>query len=598
MTMMAPGMPRVLRSSPTLARIERQHILCVAALATALAGLAAPAGAQAPSPSQVTPRSLAPDIQRAPTGVLLPDASAGQVPPGAQGVTLRVGAVVVEGGDPELAATTEAAVAAIRGRTVTVAAIYAAAAAIEQAYAARGYFLTRVIVPPQDARHGGTLRLRVVEGFIEAVDTDRLPLRAKERVDAITADLVGVRRLTLGRFERKLLLAGDMPGLALRSTLEPGRTTGAVRLILQGEHRPVSADLAIDNSLPKSLGSTSATLSAAFQSVAGGGELVYLSASGSPSNGWLASESPRRLIAAGIVMPVGNDGLTVNVEATLSDTHPRTGPATLETESSLRRFAFRLAYPLIRSRSTNLNLRAALEIADEQQRAPLFDVTLYDDRLRPVRIGADLTHVVALTGTSISAGIDFSQGFHWLGSRGRNQATFMQPLSRGLGNDIFSKLEFRARLTQTLLWNFALELSGRAQYALTGPLLNSERFTLGGPRGLSALDSGLLAGDSGWLVRAELQYAAFIPPGPAGQGLMTPYVFGSRGQAVNLRPTILERRTVGATNVGLGIRTTILPASLALSARSVELGLEGARQIADGPGNDGWRVNANAALRF
>ncbi|WP_246088876.1 ShlB/FhaC/HecB family hemolysin secretion/activation protein [Phreatobacter stygius] len=562
------------------------------------AGMSVPGFAQAPSPSQVTPRSLAPDIQRSPTGVVLPEVPAGQVPPGAAGVTLRVGAVVVEGGDPGLAPDTAAITATLRGRTVSIAAVYAAAAAIEQLYASRGYFLTRVVIPPQDARHGGTLRLRVVEGFVEAIDSSRLSSRVRGRVDTITAGLVGVRRLTLAVFERKLLLAGDTPGLALRSRLEPGSATGAVKLVLDGEHRPLGADLSIDNSLPKSLGTTSATLSAAFQSAAGMGELAYITASGSPSNGWLASEGPRRLVAAGIILPLGADGLTFNAEATLSDTHPRNGPGVLQTESTLRRLAFRLAYPLIRSRTTSLTLRAALEVTDEQQRAPLFDIALYDDRLRPIRIGADLVHVVASTGTSLGLGFDFSQGFHWLGSRGRADATLDRPISRALGNDVFSKLEFRARLTQALAWNFALELSGRAQYALTGPLLNSERFTLGGPRSLSALDSGLLAGDSGWLIRAELQYSALIPPGPAGQGAMVPYLFVARGQAVNLRPTIVERRTVGATNVGAGVRATVVPNGQPLAPRAIDLGLEGARQIGDGPGHDGWRVNANASVKF
>lgn len=582
---------------PYLRIPRRRPIRAAALIGASLIALAVPATAQAPSPGQVTPRTFAPDLQRSPTGIVLPEAGAGQVPPGATRATLRIGTVVVEGGDPGLAVETEVAVGRLRGRTVTVAEIYAAAAAIEQAYAARGYFLTRVVVPPQEARHGGTLRLRVVEGFVESIDTARLPERVRQRVAAITADLVGQRRLPLGTFERKLLLAGDVPGLALRSTLEPGTATGAVRLVLSGEQRPVSAEISIDNSLPKSLGTTSATLSAAFQSLTGSGELVYLAASGSPANGWLSSEGPRRLVAAGFILPLGTDGLSLNAEATLSDTHPRTGPAALATESTLRRLALRLLYPLIRSRSTNLTLRAAVELVDEQQRAPLFDATLYDDRVRPVRLGADATHVIALTGTTISAGIDFSQGFHWLGSRGQSDATFLRPLSRVAANDVFSKLEFRARIAQALPANFTFELSGRAQYALTGPLLNSERFTLGGPRGLSALDSGLLAGDSGWLVRAELQYAALIPPGPAGQGIFLPYLFASRGQAVNLRPTVLERRTVGATNVGLGVRTTVLPAA-SLAARSIDLGLEGAREITDGHANDGWRVNANASFKF
>lgn len=565
-----------------------------------LAGLAVPAAQaqQTPSPGQLAPRTLAPEIQRGPTGVGLPQMDGTEAPRGSEAIPLRVGEILVEGGDPALAAATETAIARIRGRTVAVAEVYAAAAAIEQAYAARGYFLTRVVLPPQNVRHGGTLRLRVIEGYIEGVDTTALPAQARSRVDDVLAGITGRRRLPLGEFERRLLIAGDTPGLALRSMLVPGSGTGAVRLVLTGDHRPLAAELSVDNSLQKSLGTTSATLSAAFQSLMGAGELIYATTSGAPGQGFLSADSPRRLIAAGVIIPLGPHGLTFNAEATLSDTKPRSGRDVLETESTFRRFAFRLAYPLIRSRTTSLTLRAALEITDEEQRAPLFAAVLYDDRLRPLRFGFDWSHVLMTSGTMLGFGLDYSQGLSWLGSRGRDDATINRPISRALGNDLFSKVELRARVAQALPLNFTIELSGRAQYALSGPLLNSERFTLGGIRSLSALDSGRLVGDTGWLVRAELQYAVALPRGPAGAGPMTPYLFVSRGQAVNLRPTFVEPRTVGATNAGLGIRSTLLPVALPYGPRALDLSLEAAREFTDGPGKDGWRINVAAAARF
>src|SRR3546814_11674392 len=75
-----------------------------------------------------------------------------------------------------------------------------------EARAARaGHTLTRVLVPAQDLRDGATLRLVVVEGFIERVDTDRVPPLVRKRVAALLAPLVGRDDVTLPMIERRLL---------------------------------------------------------------------------------------------------------------------------------------------------------------------------------------------------------------------------------------------------------------------------------------------------------------------------------------------------------------------------------------------------------
>jgi len=92
-------------------------------------------------------------------------------PANASSLSVAVSNVAVSGGFPELEAETSAIIEKIRGRRVSVADIFVAANAIEQAYAARGYVLVRVAVPPQKLQNGGTLRLVVLDGFIEGVDT-------------------------------------------------------------------------------------------------------------------------------------------------------------------------------------------------------------------------------------------------------------------------------------------------------------------------------------------------------------------------------------------------------------------------------------------
>ena len=77
----------------------------------------------------------------------------------------------------------------------------------------------------------------VVDGFIESIDTSRVPERLRPVIVARTNALIGKRHITLGEIERRLLIAGDAPGLRLRSTLARGQREGGTRLVLEGIYR-------------------------------------------------------------------------------------------------------------------------------------------------------------------------------------------------------------------------------------------------------------------------------------------------------------------------------------------------------------------------
>ena len=174
----------------------------------------------------MTPTTLAP--APGPSGAITITSPAGLASPAnAANLSVTIGNVTVEGGFPELAAETAAITAKIRGRRVSVAALFAAANAIEQAYAARGYVLVRVAVPPQQLKNGGTLRLVVIDGFVEGVDVKGIPEKQRALVQARLASLIGERHVSLSEIERRLLLASDIPGLTLSSTITRGTTPGA-----------------------------------------------------------------------------------------------------------------------------------------------------------------------------------------------------------------------------------------------------------------------------------------------------------------------------------------------------------------------------------
>ncbi|MEH0069248.1 POTRA domain-containing protein [Pannonibacter sp. Pt2-lr] len=193
---------------------------------------------------------------------------------------------------------------------MTGAGLFAAARRLEEVYTRAGYVLVRVSLPPQTIRNGKPLRLVVTDGQIETVDVSALPARVQGHVRAVIAPLSGKARVTQAELERRLLLAGDTPGLILRSTLKAGSQPGTTVIAVDGRHDAISATVTMDNSTGKDLGGYTAGLGVDFNSLLGFGETAYLRANGYPGlDGGAFSDDPRnRQLIAGVTVPLGAPG--------------------------------------------------------------------------------------------------------------------------------------------------------------------------------------------------------------------------------------------------------------------------------------------------
>jgi len=348
---------------------------------------ALPAVAQ--TASQITPPSYAPPVLQPRAPIVIPENVSALAPPGSEALEVRLEGVAIEGAEidsEQLAALRTRLV----GRSLKVAEIFVAARELENRYARSGHVLVRVIVPPQKLSDGATLRLKVVEGFIEAVDTSHVPANVRRQVTLRLAPLVGVRDITMTAIERGLLLAADLPGVTLRSTLMAGRAEGATVLLVEAQQRQMEGFFSLDNTLPSSLGRVSMGLGLSLNSVLGFGETIYVRASGLPSGGGdtgVLDTTPRdRALALGAIMPVGADGLTFNLEATDARTAPRHDATQPGFASRFQRLSGRLGYPLVRSRALTASADLAFDAQDE--RVQLIDpmvAPLSLDRLRIVR---------------------------------------------------------------------------------------------------------------------------------------------------------------------------------------------------------------------
>nr|WP_249123442.1 MULTISPECIES: ShlB/FhaC/HecB family hemolysin secretion/activation protein [unclassified Bradyrhizobium] len=553
---------------------------------------------EAQTASQITPPSFRPEIAR-PGGFVLPGAPGLATPAGAEKLFVRLSGVRVVGGLPQLAAATAALEARLTARPVSGAEIFAAARDLEAAYAAAGYVLARVVLPPQQLVNGARLRLVVVDGFIERIETKGVPEPVRRRIDALVGPLTGRRGLTLAEIERRVLLAGDTPGAILRSTLQPGAAEGSTVLVIEARYQAVSETLTFDNTLSKALGRTTLGVGLDLNSVAGLGELTYLRAGGHPDGGdnGLFDRYPRnRSLAAGVVVPLWVEGLTFNAEFTDARTTPQ-AVAGVQTTDTFDRLSLRLRYAWLRGRSANFNSELAFDAQNETQ--SLFvggvPVPLSDDRLRIVRFAND-GDVLTPWGATISGRATFSFGIDGLGARSAADATPLLPLSRQGADASFQKFDVALNYSQTLIEHLAISVSARAQTSFDKPLLRSEQIGIANTGGLSAFDAGSVVGDQGYVVRGELVSPWSLPLPIAALGVvLAPYVFGAYGEVSLQNPTVLEVSTTRATSYGGGLRIGgAAPGTLSNGSLSLEYGRA---SRSDGiPGGD--RLTVVSAFRF
>ena len=544
-------------------------------------------------PSQVTPQTLRPKAAPDDQAIVLPGASATTPAAGNSSLTVEVGAVQIQDGFPELAAASDAVIAKVRYRRLSVAQIYAAASGLEKVYREAGYPLVRIVLPPQNLVDHGQLRLLVVDGFIEAVDVDRVPTRAQEAVAKRTAALVDRRHLKLVEIERALLIAGEVPGLKLKSTLERGRREGGVKLLLEGEHDLVTGSVGIDDRLSSSLGTWQLRGAVALNNALGAGEQVYATAgSGTNLRSAVAGTSPLTIYGGGAIVPIGVDGVTINPEYTHSTTRTAQTSGVPASLGTFERYALRLRAPISLTRKASLYANFSLEEIDQQIAAPDFAITLNHDHYRAFRAGADYATTLPW-GTGMQLGAQMSMG---LGGRDSfDAATSGVPLSRLGARPDFAKLAASARFSQPLPADLRIDVIATGQFTAGKPMLRPEQVALDGNDAVSAFASGSFSADQGVTLRSEVSRPFAFAVG-GFNATASPYVFGAAGRGWLANATSVEQSVFNAGALGLGVRGTV---DVAAAELHPSLALEVARGFTDLRGvREGWRANMLASVTF
>jgi hemolysin activation/secretion protein len=437
------------------------------------------------------------------------------------------------------------------GSTVTLETLDTLAAAISARYRAEGYVLSQAILPAQ-AIQDGVVRIVVVEGFIDRVAVEGGRPSAQAALNRRFRFVAEDRPLSLYTLERAVLLSRDTLGGGVETVLAPSPATfGGADLTVQYTPKTFEAFGLVDNRASRLFGPWVARAGVTSYNLLGGTERLDLSVASSLGGPEL------RFIEGGISLPLAFtdgtwlDGARFEIGADATRGRPDLGKSgapdltALQDETQVRVALF---VPFIRTRSENLFVRTGLTWREStvEQRFAGQDLGRSTDRLLVAELRgiwdiADRFGGVTLFDAALRQGLN--TGNATIGFTGPNAPRADFTLLRGA----------IARVQELGIpqWSLYGEILGQ----LAGTILpESERFAAGGERLGRGFAPGNTTGDSGFGGRLELR--RLITLGDIGRlpALMTAYVFGDWGAAIDRSGTRDGDTWEQLSSVGFGAR--------------------------------------------
>ena len=459
-------------------------------------------------------------------------------------IEFEVSAIRIVGADHLDAGAGHAFFAPLEHRKIVLQELRDAAQKLEQHYRAKGYFLTRVIVPPQKVRDG-VLEVQVIEGYVDAAFVDAPNDRARTLIERMVRPIPAEQPLRLAALEQVLLRGNDLPGLTLTSVLRPGALPGSSDLVLTVKNRPTQFFASYSNSGSDTLGPSMYTVGASLQDPLhrpGALDISY-SAAG-PGLAELGATSLR------YSMPVGSRGAILSLGGVLANARPGGAISDLDVHSHSVSGNIRLRVPLQRERRNSFYLDLALTVNRSKVRA--LGQPLSDDRSTVAELSVNWQQA-GWAGGQMSLGASVLRGVNMLGALGADAAL---PSVPGFEPN-FTKVTFQFQRSQPLYRQLSLLLSAQGQYS--GDLLVSgEQVSFGGSMLGRGYDPSLLTGDRPIGGSAQLQLGLpklKVDGRVEGASL---YGFFDWATATTIAHGSMPAVSGSLASLGLGLRFTVL----------------------------------------
>nr|WP_087574973.1 ShlB/FhaC/HecB family hemolysin secretion/activation protein [Sphingomonas sp. CDS-1] len=386
-------------------------------------------------------------------------------------------------------------------------------------------YLAAVQVPPQRIEKGGTVRFDIFMARLVAIEVRGDAGNSERLIAAHMEALKGQPVFNVREAERHLLLARDLPGYDVRLALRPaGTAPGEVVGEVQVVRQRVELDVNVQNFGSNAVGRFGGLARVRFNDMTGLGDSTVFSIFNT------AQPSEQTVLQVGHSMALGSDGMRLSGDLTYAWSKPGIDGVPLSSETMIATAA--LAYPLARRQVHTLLATGGLDVVNQDLRfgsGPVKEM-LSRDRLRVLflRLEGELIDpdsVVSTTGYSgiepkwrLGGAVEVRQGIDGLGASQPSA-----PISQPGGDPSAFVVRTSAQAEYRPAPNVTFALSPRAQYS-PDVLLSYEQMSAGNYTVGRGYDPGVLTGDSGVGVTAELRYGRIMPRGPGGFAFQ-PFIF-------------------------------------------------------------------------
>lgn len=516
--------------------MSRASSLRMSPLALALVGLPLAAlGQTLPSSGQLLQQAQprVPEQQRAKPSL---DIQSAPTSAGTDATPFAVSRLDIEGNTRIPTATLHALVADGEGHTLTLTRLNGLAQRITNYYRAHGYPLARAFIPAQTL-DSGTVRIQVVEARYDQVRVENHSRASDRLLHATLAPLRSGDVVEGSALDRRLLLAGELPGAVPRATLSPGEAAGTSTLgVAVGASPTVDGQVSVDDMGTRYTGRMRIGAGLGINEPLRQGDRLDLD-----------------VLTAGHGMRYGRVAyqLTLNGEGTRAGAawsalaYALGGPLrALDASGQARVGSAWLTQPLVRSRSGRLDVR--LQFDHKELRDAIGSADVHCDRhTDSASLSLAGTHTDDWAGGgNSSASLSVTHGrlrFDDAAAQAADAASARTEGSYTRWNANLSRLQTLSPTTR-LFANLSAQGS-------SGNLDVSEQLLLGGSDSVRGYDVASLGGDRGWLGTLELRHD--LDWGCAGR--CTGSVFVDHGALrIDSRPWAAGSNHATLNSVGVG----------------------------------------------
>lgn len=407
---------------------------------------------------------------------------------------------------------------------------------ITQRYVAQGYFLSQAIVPSQDIS-AGLVHLTVLEGRISKI-TINGPGAAQ--LKPMLADLEREPIAKLAELDRRLALAGDIPGLSVTSRVVPDPNNPLLHeLVVDTVFKQTQLYTEVSNRGAEQVGPWQLFGQASFNALLAPGDQLTLSAMTVPDRpkefaylqaGYRYTFDSGAQLSGSLGASKVEDGHNVISQSVGGDA----------VTASLR-----FDVPLVRRRQQGLWLGAQFDAGHFEN--DWGGGGGYRDELRVARV--ILRGYQTEAGQSSSIALQTSFGLDALGASGKSTLN----RSRMNADGSFSKLNLYASHYQDIGSDFGIFASLSGQWT-DDNLLLSEQYSLGGASLGRAYSYGELLGDRG--IGATLELRANLESSLEPITFLQGYAFYDIGKVWN-DDQLFAPSDADLSSAGLGLRVDL-----------------------------------------